>query len=89
MGAISVAKLLEERARNANEPDLQRGGALAPIRIIKNWQILRLTRAAELPQLGLNCVGNRSISYRTGGAIYGWSGLEISHPVGAAGRRMV
>jgi len=32
------------------------------VRILENWQILRLTRAAELPQLGLNCVENRSYS---------------------------
>ena len=35
---------------------------VATIRIIKNWQILRQTRAAELPQLGLNCEENRSFS---------------------------
>src|SRR5208283_5832027 len=74
---------------NANEATFQRCGALARIRIIKNWQILRLAPAAELPQLGLNCAANRSFSFRTGGAIYGWSGLEISHPRGAAGRRVV
>jgi len=86
---FSVANLLESGALNANEAAFQRGGALPPIRIINNWQILRLTRAAELPQLGLNWAGNRSFSNRTGGAIYGRSGLEISRPRGAAGRRVV
>ena len=40
---LSVANLLESSAPNANEAAFQRGGALAPIRNIKNWQILRLT----------------------------------------------
>jgi len=40
---------------------------VASIRNIKNWQILRQTPAAELPQLGLKCAENRSFSFRNRG----------------------
>jgi hypothetical protein len=51
----------KERARAAQRfSSKQSQRWVATIRIIKNWQILRQTPAAELPQLGLNYAENRS-----------------------------
>jgi hypothetical protein len=58
----SPLKTIARAAQKFSSGQSQRG--VAPIRIIKNWQILHQTPAAELPQLGLKCAENRSFSFR-------------------------